>query len=252
MTDLNEILPITTAFNPDFISFRKAFDRCIEELEINAGDYEFRMKNQINKKFMGIVLCELKSYMNTKMETNYHYYDNKKEPVYSGKCYEYKYILRQNDRIQQAIHWNSGLRFKGRMDFEERNSIFTINTGNCYYSSKKKEMIEVKPEELVKARVLNKTMDYKLTPTHYCNATFLKKYNNAGKTSNKGLTAIHFYKYENNSVVNVDNKDRGGWQLNGLTAGSLRAFVMQNGFKFEKDKKYTYGDYANWVLHTLN
>jgi hypothetical protein len=250
MTDLNEILPITTAFNPDFISFRNAFDRCIEELEINAGDYEFRMKNQINKKIMDYVLLELKSYINKKMETNYS--NNKDYPTYSGKCYEYKYILRQNDRIQNKISYNSVFFFKNRYDFEERNSIFTINTGNCYYSSKKKELIEVKPEELVKVKVLNKTMNYKLTPTHYCNATFLKKYNNEGKTSNKGLTAIHFYKYENNSAVKVENADRGGWELNGLTAGCLKAFVKQNGFKFEKDKKYTYGDYANWVLHTLN
>jgi hypothetical protein len=251
MTDLNEILPITTAFNLDFISFRKAFDRCIEELEINAGDYEFRMKNQINKKIMDFVLLELKTYMNEKIISPY-YDKNKDYPIYSGKCYEYKYILRQNDRIQNKISYNSVFFFKNRYDFEERNSIFTINTGNYYYSSKKKEMIEVKPEELVKVRVLNKTMDYQLTPTPYCNATFLKKYNKAGKTSNRGLTAIQFYKYENNKAVNVENKDRGGWQLDGLTAGSLKRFVIQNGFKFEKDKKYTYGDYANWVLHTLN
>jgi hypothetical protein len=89
MTDLNEILPITTAFNPYFISFRKAFDRCIEELEINAGDYEFRMKIKKNKKIMDFVLLELKTYINKKMETNY---SNKDYPTYSGKCYKYKYI----------------------------------------------------------------------------------------------------------------------------------------------------------------
>ena len=251
MTDLNEILPITTAFNPDFISFRKAFDRCIEELEINAGDYEFRMKNQKNKKIMDFVLLELKTYMNKKIISNY-YDKNKEYPTYSGKCYKYKYILRQNDIIQNKISYNSGLRFKGEMDYHIRNSVFPTKIGNQYWHLTKKETIEVKPEELVKVRVLNKTMNYQLTPTHYCSALFLKKYNNEGKTSNKGLTAIQFYKYENNKAVNVENTDRGGWQLNGLTAGTLKAFVERNGFKFEKGKKYTYGDYANWVLHTLN
>ena len=248
MTDLNEILPITTAFNPDFISFRKAFDRCIEELDINAGDYEFRMKNQKNKKIMDFVLLEFKTYMNKKIF--YPYYEIKDYPTYSGKCYEYAYIHRNNDRFQNPLDYK--LKTKDRYDINERNRIYTTKIGNSNYSYKTKEFIEVKPEELVKARVLHKTMNYKLTPTHYCSALYLKKYNNEGKTSNKGLTAIQFYKYENNSAVKVENADRGGWQLNGLTAGCLKEFVMKNGFKFEKGKKYTYGDYANWVLHTLN
>ena len=32
-------------------SFRKEFDSCLEELEIDAGDYEYRMNKKKQKKY---------------------------------------------------------------------------------------------------------------------------------------------------------------------------------------------------------
>lgn len=61
MPELDDVMPITTAFNENFISFRKTFDKCIEELEIDAGDLEYRTRNQNkNKKLMGFLLLEIK------------------------------------------------------------------------------------------------------------------------------------------------------------------------------------------------
>lgn len=67
----------------------------------------------------------------------------------------------------------------------------------------------------------------------------LKRWDKVTKeTSNKGLQA-NTHNYLNwcfDSYASCDD---------------LKVYCKQNGFKPEKKKKYKYGDYAEWILHTL-
>ena len=165
MTDLNDIMPITTAFNPNFITFRKTFDRCIEELEIDAGDQQYRNRNRNqnkNKKIMGFLLLDLKNYINKKMERNYS--NNKDYPIYSGACYKNVYITKENDRFQAPLQYS--FKIKNRYDIDHRNNNYSTNILHSIYTGKEKGYIEIKPEDLIKVRVLCKTMNYQLTKTY--------------------------------------------------------------------------------------
>lgn len=275
MTELTDVLPITTAFDPAFIIFRKTFDECIEELEINAGDYEYRMKKQknLNKKNMQFLLLELWDYMKDKIITC-DFDKNNDYPKYKGRIYKSGYIFKINDRFQNTLDYE--LRNKNRYNIPAKNCWFKKNYyyftndevgENIIYhphsydiktwcdddNKYKYEKVIVKPEDMIKVRCLYKTMNYQLTRTYQYNATNIKYYDaTTGKTTNKGLKAIHFYTYENNEKKDVEKADRGGWVFGGLKVEDMKDFVKKNGFNFEKGKKYTYGDYANWVLKTLN
>jgi hypothetical protein len=60
MTSLTEYLPVSIAFNPNFMLHRKCFEKCMEELEIDAGDYEYRMniKKQNKKNMEEVVIVK--------------------------------------------------------------------------------------------------------------------------------------------------------------------------------------------------
>jgi hypothetical protein len=237
MTDLTDVLPIAIAFHPDFAVFRKLFDNCVEELQINAGDYGYRRSrreiNQQRSRLMGFLLLDLKKYISNRMTKTY---GNKDYPIYTGKCYKFMFITKDNDRFQNALQYN--FKNKERYNNKKRNMNYQYNTDT---------------NDLVRVRVIDRTMNYQLTKRYKYDATHIKKYDTSGKTSNKGLTAINYYTIENNEVVNSGNGyGRGGWEFGGLKVASLENFVVRNGFKVEKGKKYSYGDYAKWVFKTLN
>ena len=263
MTELTDFLPITLGFNPAFITFRKKFDECLEELEINAGDYEYRMKKQknLNKKNMQFLLLELKDYIRKLMKK---IYGCKDYPKYEGCIYKSGYIFKINDRFQNTLHYKLKDKNRNNISFQknysytsqdaEKNIIYhphsyEIKTWVQADNKYTYEKVIVKPEDMIKVRCLDLRMHYEHTRTYKYDATKIKKYTANGKTSNKGLKAINYYTIENNSVK---DSDRGGWVFGGIKINSMQKFAEQNGFKVEKGKKYLYGDYANWVLKTLN
>lgn len=110
----------------------------------------------------------------------------------------------------------------------------------------------VKPY-LIKMRFETGKMDLTKTPRTYYNPKNLKYWDKTTlKTSNKGLKADTTYSWSGDGC-------RGGWTFGGITADDLESICILNGFKIEKemrkgkekDKKYQYGDFANWYLHKL-
>lgn len=110
---------------------------------------------------------------------------------------------------------------------------------------------------LIKMRFETGKMDLTKTPRTYYNPKNLKYWDKTTmKTSNKGLKADTTYSWS-------DEYHRGGWTFGGITADDLERICVLNGFKIEKeiktkngkekekDKKYQYGDFANWFLHKL-
>jgi hypothetical protein len=106
---------------------------------------------------------------------------------------------------------------------------------------------------LIKIKLSIGSMDLTKTQRNYYNPLNLKYWDKTTfKTSNKGLKADTTYSWS-------DDYHRGGWKFGGITADDLELICLRNGFKVdkemrkgkEKDKKYQYGEFANWYLHTL-
>jgi hypothetical protein len=106
---------------------------------------------------------------------------------------------------------------------------------------------------LIKIKFSIGSMDLTKTQRNYYNPLNLKYWDKTTfKTSNKGLKADTTYSWS-------DDYSRGGWKFGGITADDLELICLKNGFKVEKemrkgkekDKKYQYGEFANWYLHIL-
>lgn len=267
---------------------------------------EFKSKPVKVINWFKIVLIELKRKMIDLRSIN-SYSGLLENPKYSGKMYEYKYVLPSHRRvkyyfdkpntnkksyclfendifeyikhpvisysIQSAIKnvygWDTNdtssitigeikniLKTKVKYSTEYYNDILH----NYLYREKynpKNVPDKIKPY-LIKVRFEVGKMDLTKTPRTYYDIKNLKWWDKTTlKTSNKGLKADTTYSWS-------EDGSRGGWTFGGITADDLERICLLNGFKIEKeikikngkekskDKKYQYGDFANWFLHTLN
>lgn len=276
-----EILPVAIAYNPDFVAFKKKFDDVIEEIEIDACDYEFRRSTrelyEKKSRKMGFLMLELRDYLKKYKNT----YGN---IVFTGNIYEYCYIRKTNDKAKK-YYKDVGSYYIGKLILKENYSIkYFINLYNLR-KEKENKITELEPhmdenfideyfrngvgvkdksnmisylndyydkynEELgyvIRKKYIHKTLDYKGYVSGYYNPRNLKYWDKTSMiTSNKGLKAISIWTYADKNY-----KCRGNWRFGGITAGDLEIFCKINGFKKEKGKKYQYGDYANWFLHIL-
>lgn len=120
-----------------------------------------------------------------------------------------------------------------------------------------KDVPDYMKSRLIKIRFEIGKMDLKQSPVYYYNPKNLKYWDKKTmKTSNKGLKADTTYSWS-------DDYSRGGWTFGGISADDLERICVINGFKIEKEiriknekeklknKKYKYGEFANWFLHTL-
>ena len=99
----------------------------------------------------------------------------------------------------------------------------------------------------LKVKILHKNMDYNVTPISHFNALNLKYWDNKTmKTSNKHLKANDAYIF-----YNYDTNHKQGWVFGGITTNEIDNFCFKNGLDKKQAKKYKYGDFGNWILHTL-
>jgi len=262
-------------------SIKMAFALVMEELEIEMGDamYRRRLREQYNKRhyYWAFLRLELHTYfLPKKYETTQPDF-----PEHSGCIYATVYIkpysklipLTKEKRCELIMkcpvarhhmidyynrhHKLKGDKLKTKITDEEMatelnaqywamGSELKYEADNFITESSYNAMkhSSVYSPYIIKKRILRKTMNYKLTPRKYGDALNLKHWSKTTKNpTNKGLKADTTYTYHNGSVK--------GWTFGGWDADSLKKFAKVNGFVFEKGKKYQYGDYAKWVLHTL-
>jgi hypothetical protein len=239
--------------------FKTMFDFVIQEMEIDFSDYEYRRNLRENyekrSRKWGFIMLELKQ----------HFIKN---PKLTGNVYEYRYIHHLHDKHIIEKEWRAKWKdpyvliqltriynmFK--KNEEDKKIMLTPDDSQKEYSNLKKiyDMDDVDVDKTyfsnynkengitIKIRQRIKTLDYKASIIFDYSAINLKRWNKiTKKTTNKGCVAVSAWSWT----------DRKGWTLDGFTAPDLKWFVKQNGFKEEKGKKYQYGDYAEWLLHTL-
>lgn len=273
-----EILPVAIAYNPDFVAFKKKFDDVIEEIEIDACDYEFRRstRERYEKKSrkMGFLILDLKDYIKK-------YMNNYGDIVFKGNVYKYQYIRKTNTRVKNYYKDLGCYRNIYKLILQDK---YATNYFIKLYNLKKKtELTELEPNMdynfiyeflnledskevkkmmidyldatsdkydeqegfVLRVKYLYKKLDYKGIMRRYWSPSNLKYWNKTTMVvSSKGLKADTTWSYS-------DKNYRGGWRFGGITAVDLEHFCKKNGFKTEKGKKYQYGDYANWFLHIL-
>lgn len=119
-----------------------------------------------------------------------------------------------------------------------------------------------KKQKVVVIKIKKSTIFYNKNVRHFLHPTNLKYWDKTTKkTSNRGLKADHYRNY-----YSYDGKERtNGWSFGGIKIDDIKDFCRNNGYKtFDKNglikdektlnkeyKKYTYGDMADWILHTL-
>jgi hypothetical protein len=153
------------------------------------------------------------------------YFKDVKKYVRDGKCYKICYITEFHNKVLKA------------------KKVFSIPDKYLYYdySNKKDDIYKIK------YRRVYKCMDYQKSQKYYYDATNLKYWNSTTKkTSNKNLKAIDIYTYK----VGKD-KRKTGWHFGGIKSVDIQHFCIKNGLDKIIAKTYLYGDFGNWILHTL-
>jgi hypothetical protein len=92
-SDKYDNLPLSIIKN--FKNFQQ-YNNCMEELEINAGDYKYRMRNKMNKYYHQFLMLELKQYMVKRFTKSW----GKMEINYTGKCYNTFWIGNENKKVK--------------------------------------------------------------------------------------------------------------------------------------------------------
>jgi hypothetical protein len=281
-----DVLPVALAFNPNFVAFKAKFDDVIEEIEIDAGDYEFRRskKEQYQKRHRryGFLKLDLLNYIK-RFQSKYNWED--KEIIYKGRVYKDVYLRRLNDKVMSyypSVKQGSYCNRNGRMVLADPNAKkYFINKYNI--KNKENQITELSPE-MDEQFITKFIYDYReygggfrfeewrkeVSEKYNEEAGFVVKVRMVYKTLDyNGLMRRYWspsnlkYWDKNNmktsnrglkadTTWSYSNKDyRGGWTFGGITANDIENFCVRNGFKKEKGKKYQYGDYANWFLHIL-
>jgi hypothetical protein len=267
----------------DQILFKEKFFYVLQELEIDASDYEYRRakREQYEKKHRqyGFLRLELLNYIKSKIPL----YKKENEPRYTGNVYGYEYIRKTNPKckyynkildsnLYSQINAMLILADKdAKCDFIKKYNAFhkcliPITELEPYMNAEfirdfirnpqvkyrfddwRKETSDYKDIQGfdVKIKKIVKKLDYSQSYQSYFSISNLKYWNkHTHKTSNKGLTAFNMWSYEN------ENHRRAGWSFGGIKVGCLEDLCINNGFKKEKGTKYQYGDYAEWYLHIL-
>jgi len=100
MANQNQTIKIEWENLPIAITHSKYFDAynsCMEELEIDAGDYAFRQGIKgWNKKYHQFLMLELKQYIKNRFTD----YCGELKVKYNGACYKYKYLKPTNKKIK--------------------------------------------------------------------------------------------------------------------------------------------------------
>ena len=177
---------------------------------------ELKINININeKRLWALIMLELKQHFIKKRKL-------------TGNVYRYRYIHHLHNK--HAIKKEGGTKLK---DPELNTTYFT--------NYNKEKGITIKIRQRIK------TLDYKASIIPNYSPINLKRWNKITKKStNKGCVAVSAWSHHYETGGN-----RSGWTLDGFKAPDLEYFVIKNGFKKEKGKKYQYGDYAEWLLHTL-
>jgi len=248
--EVTDILPIDIAYNNDFITFKQKCDNVIIELDIDNGDKDFRNKLQpnLNKRLHSLMLCDLRRWIEFKKS---HHYLN--ELKYNGRVYflTKRWVSVLHPIILTKMGWQYGddlfkQKFPRKPDetyaeYNKRKEIFT------YSHNTPQTFKDVENLKWYKIKLVSKILNYKYVEPYEYDATGLKYYNPmTKKTSNKKLKAIKYYDCENYQGRKC------GWEFGGITAYGIEKFCIQNGFIKDKKTKYQYGDYAEWILKTLN
>lgn len=250
-----DILPITIAFNADFKLFKEKFDSVIKEVlkiqTIRIYEYHYGLQN---KRLHSLMLCDLKRWIefkklhnhlnnlvyNGRIKTNYIYWVSELHPIIYN-AYNWKRSDILNTKFPKKDDETYDEYEKRKSNFQ--HLIHKADQGHPltgpYYKDGEKLI-------WIKLRVVSHTLNYEYVKPYNYDATGLKHYNpTTKKTSNKHLIAVKYY-----GSVNYQGR-KCGWEFGGITAHSIERFCIQNGFVKEKKKKYQYGDYAEWMLKTL-
>jgi hypothetical protein len=248
-----------------------------DELIINAGDIDYRrrLNGTTYKRIFDFVIVELKRYIANRLNRQYI---SKDYLIHSGRIYTTCWLRTTNSRVKDktftalrangiySIHYqlhrdivlkyypliekwyadnvpNSG-------DMNDNQRLDAIRANGSKLELSLREYLEdynrkkdVEDGFVFKARRLVKTMDYSVVNIYQHHASQIKFYKANKTTSNKGMEAVSVWSYSDGS--------RSGWTLSGLKAGCIERFCLENGLKKKDCKKWKYGDYADWILKTL-
>jgi len=255
------------------MEIKNKFNLCVEELEINAGDYQFRMKLKgINKYFHQFLMLEFKQYIKQRF-TNYC---GELKINYTGNCYETRWVSNLYPKIFYHITEEdkktncSSIAYKfltiGRSNVrqlykevpayrEEILKLFNkitegrpptddeiyklafreeIKTKLCNLSDKKNKF------NYLKYKVCVKKMNYEKSVITWSSVLNIKKYDRkTKKTSNRDLKATDIWS---------DYNDKPTWRFGGLKVDVLRMLCVENGYDKKKANSSQYGDLAEWYM----
>ena len=241
---------------------RTQFNNVIEELEIEMGDIQFRRNIKgMNKYYLPFVLLEMKDFfrINKGLLRNGGWLS---EPSYSGNIYEYVYVSKYSRYIKGSDKYDfpSFNLIKNEIVKDDRTRRwfesffkFSLDEDKWEYNWRSDNL---RPNRLVGWENFRKTEYH--TPDYYIKTykvrKIIKRFNyespiirkksifrikywdkETKKTNNKGLTATKY----NDGDLRYDDY---------LEAYTIEKWAVENGFKKEKNKKYYYGHYAEFLL----
>ena len=214
------------------------------------------------------IMIDFKRFMKYKL-----YIEETDEPKYNGKCYNFKWIKILHQKVCGCIY-SQYFDVKDRLnvyEWEKHKIIEEYYKRECPNYKNEKDLdnwlskdwssnmkiltnylntYKDKPNELniLKIRKAYKTMNYLKTPKYHYDATNIKFFDKeTKKPNNRGLEADKSYIYYDDETNHLK-----GWKFNGITVDEIKIFCYNNGLNKKLSKHYKYGDYANWILKTLD
>lgn len=256
--------------------YNQLYNSVMEELEIEMGDLQFRRNIKgMNRYYYPFMLLELKQEILKRKNIGYTVKD---EPIYTGKCYVYKKVSKYHQKIKQPKHPSKHSNIYNSPSFEnikddevikkwfleefrfvkdiEFNVIHWTQQVRTEYGNKQWEYFRKNHKGHIKIRVIYQQINYKNKPIPFYSLCYIKKWDKeTKKTNNKGTK-----KDEEEYWCCTDGKYK-TWSLTGLKANDMEYWAIENGFKKETEqtqtkkglksveKKYYYGDYAEYLLN---